>query len=104
VIRHIVLLDLIPDYDRDALQSIMTGLDGLRGVIAGFDYFAHGPNRDFEAMSPDCAYAFTCDFQDEAVSRAYLADPTHQALGARLVAMCQDGAKGITVIDMDGAA
>ena len=104
MIRHIVLLDLAAGHDAAELADVMAGLDALRGSVAGFLSFSHGPNRDFEGKSPDCAYAFTCDFEDAAVSAAYLADPVHQALGARLVALCSRGADGITVIDMELAA
>ncbi len=100
MIRHIVLLDLPAAHDATALARVMDGLDGLRASIPGFVGFAHGPNMDFEGMSPDCAYAFICDFSDEAASRAYLANADHRALGAELVALCRGGAKGITVVDM----
>lgn len=103
MIRHIVLLDLPQTHDRTELAAIMAGLDGLRGKIAGFTAFVHGPNRDFEGMSPDCAYAFACDFDGPATSKAYLADADHRALGARLVALCRGGVAGIRVIDMETA-
>jgi hypothetical protein len=104
MIRHIVLLDLVAGHDATELAAVMDGLDRLRGQIAGFSGFSHGPNRDFEGKSPDCAYAFTCDFDSPATARAYLADPDHRALGARLVAICKGGADGITVIDLEVAA
>ncbi len=104
MIRHIVLLDLAEGYDPAELAAVMAGLDALRGQIDGYLGFAHGPNRDFEGMSPDCAYAFTCDFDGPATSQAYLVNPDHQALGARLVALCKGGAAGITVVDIEVAA
>ena len=101
MIRHIALLDLPDDHDRAELGAVMAALDGLRGRIAGFSGFAHGPNRDFEGLSPNCAYAFSCDFDGPDTAHAYLNDPDHQALGVRLVALCHGGAKGITVVDME---
>ena len=101
MIRHIVLLNLAPGHDSAELQSVMDELNALRSDIAGFIDFKHGPNRDFESMSPDCAYAFTCDFADQDTSMAYIDNAKHRALGARLVGLCQGGAQGITVIDMD---
>ena len=101
MIRHVVLLDLPEGHDSAELAAIMQGLAALQHDIDGFKSFAHGPNRDFEKMSPDCSYAFTCDFADEGTSLAYLENAKHKALGARLVALCNGGAKGITVIDMD---
>lgn len=103
MIRHMFLLDLPQTYDRDELAAVMAGLAGLQDQIKGFLAFAHGPNRDLEGMSPDCAYAFTCDFDGPSTSQAYLVNPDHQTLGARLVALCRGGARGITVIDMEVA-
>ncbi len=104
MIRHIVLLDLPEGHDQDELGAIMAGLDALQGKIAGLSRFCHGRNRDFEGMSPDCAYGFICEFDDETTSQAYLAHADHQALGARLVALCKGGAAGVIVIDLDVAA
>ena len=104
MIRHIVMLDLVADHDAGELAQVMAGLDALRDRIAGFRGFAHGPNRDFEGKSPDCAYGFTCDFDSSATSQAYLENPEHRALGARLVALCKGGADGIAVVDLEVAA
>ncbi|SFS20425.1 Dabb family protein [Yoonia litorea] len=101
MIQHIVMLDLPADHDSAELANVMAGLGALMHEIDGFLAFAHGPNRDFEGKSPDCAYAFVCTFADAAAVSAYHRDPTHQALGARLVALCQGGADGITVVDME---
>ncbi|MEO1638443.1 MAG: Dabb family protein [Pseudomonadota bacterium] len=101
MIKHIVMLDLPDDYDREELADIMKDLDGLRSSILGFRRLEHGPNKDFEGMSQNCAYAFICHFADEETSRRYIVDPGHNALGQRLVNMCKGGVKGITVVDMD---
>ena len=94
-------MDLPERHDSAELAAIMHGLAALKDDLEGFKGFAHGPSRDFEAMSPDCSYAFTCDFADDGTSTAYLENTKHKALGARLVALCRGGAKGITVVDMD---
>lgn len=104
MIKHIVLLDLPGDYDSTALGAIMDGLNGLRQKIAGFTHFEHGPNRDFEAMSENCAYGFICHFADEDTSQAYIVDPDHRALGQRLVDLCKGGVDGISVIDLELSA
>ena len=101
MIHHIVSLDLREDHDPAELAAIMAGLDDLRNELPGFEGFAHGPNRDFEGMSPDCAYVFICRFSGEDVSRRYLVHPGHTRLGARLVALCKGGVEGIRVMDMD---
>jgi len=100
MIHHVVLLDLPNDYDRIELASVVTGLAELKDQIPGFVHFDHGPNKDFEKMSPNCAYAFVCHFADENTSREWLVNPGHNALGQRLVNMCNGGVDGITVVDM----
>ncbi len=101
MIRHVVLLDLPPDYDEEELFNIMLGIEDLIQTIPGFTKFEHGPNRDFEGMSKTHAYGFICHFADEDTSRQYIVDPGHNAMGQRLVDMCNGGVKGITVIDLD---
>ena len=44
--------------------------------------------------------AFWFDFADEAARDAYLADPAHQAAGAKLVADAESGRDGLVVFDM----
>jgi hypothetical protein len=44
---------------------------------------------------------FWFDFRDEAARDAYLADPAHKKAGARLVAACEGGRDGITVLDFE---
>ena len=97
MIQHIVMLSLIDDCDQDELQAVMTGLADLD--LTGFVDFTHGPNIDLENKTPDYPYGFICNFADEASLRTYAADPSHQALGARLVALC-GGGDGIMVIDL----
>lgn len=104
MIKHIVLLDLPPEYDREELAEIMAGIDGLQDSIAGFTHFEHGLNKDFEGMSVNCAYAFICHFADEDTSQEYIIDPGHNAYGQRLVNICRGGVAGISVIDMAVAA
>ena len=82
-------------------RAVMAELEafalGLPGVLA----FDSGPNRDFEAKSPGFLHGFVIRFADEAARAAYAEHPTHKALGARLVALCEGGADGIMVFDLD---
>lgn len=101
MIRHVVLLDLLLGYDRRELAGVMDGLGALCSKISGFVSFSHGPNRDYEGKSPDFPYGFICTFLDAAALERYASDPRHHALGARLVALCADGAAGIFVADIE---
>jgi len=99
MIKHIVMLNLRPEHDAAELAAVMAGLDALE--IKGFSGFSHGPNRDIENKSPDYPYGFICNFTDLEGLRRYASDPAHSALGARLVALCECGADGIMVMDLD---
>lgn len=101
MILHCVMLNLRPDHDPDELASVMAGLATLEGQIDGFKGFAHGLNVDAEGKSPNHPYGFICRFENRAALGLYAADPRHQALGGRLVALCDGGADGIVVYDLD---
>ncbi len=101
MIQHIVLLSLRSDYPVDELAEVMQGLDNLGAEITGFTGFQHGPNEDFEGKSQGYPYGFVCTFDTSETLQAYAVHPAHQALGARLVALCNDGSDGIMVADLD---
>ena len=96
MIQHIVLLNLREGYDAADLSDVMAGLGAL-----DMDGFEHGPNRDFEAKSPNHPYGFMCTFADADALARYADDPAHHLLGNRLVAMCNGGGDGILVMDLD---
>lgn len=101
MIQHIVALKLRDGVGPDSLQDLMQELSDLVPQIAGFAAFQHGPNLDREAKSPDFPYGFICTFDDDAALARYAEDARHQALGARLVALCHGGADGIVVYDLE---
>ncbi len=97
MIQHVVMLSLVEDHDEAELQSVMTGLAELD--LPGFEGFSHGRNIDLENKTPDHPYGFICTFKNQSALETYAADPDHQALGARLVALC-GGGEGIMVMDL----
>lgn len=101
MIQDIVLPDLPVDFDARELLAIMRGLSDIVEAIDGFAAFTHGPNRDFEQKSVGYAYGFICNFANQSALQSYAIDPRHQALGARLVALCNGGADGIFVADIE---
>lgn len=103
MIDHIVMLNLAEGHAPAELAAIMDGLLGLVGDMPGLVSVAHGPNIDLEHKSPDYPYGFIVQFTDRAALEAYAVDPRHQALGARLVALCNGGGDGILVIDLERA-
>ncbi|MCT8159472.1 Dabb family protein [Pseudoruegeria sp. SHC-113] len=101
MIAHCVFLDLRADADTNELAEVLAWLDALRGEIDGYDGFEAGPNRDYELKTPQYPWGFICRFRDAAALQVYAQDPGHKALGARLVAMCNGGADGILVFDLE---
>ena len=101
MIQHIVTLRLRDGVGPDGLQDLMQGLADLVPQIDGFTGFQHGPNLDVEQKSPDFPYGFVCTFEDVAALDRYAGDARHQALGARLVALCHGGPDGIMVYDLE---
>lgn len=102
MIRHVVMLNLRPAVQAP-LEVVLGKLAELVEELDGCANFTYGPNRDFETKSPDYPYGFMFDAVDEAALKAYAEHPQHIALGARLVAMCKGGAKGIMVFDLESA-
>ncbi len=98
MIQHIVMLNLADD---TGLPDVMIDLADLVGEIDGFTGFSHGPNIDVEGKTPDYPYGFICSFRDLSALEAYASDPRHQALGGRLVGMCNGGGDGIMAIDLE---
>lgn len=100
MIKHIVFLSFADAPDPMELTNVMSGLASLVGEIEGFVAFHHGPNIDVEGKSPEATYGFVCSFDTLGALHKYADDSRHQALGGRLVAMC-DGVENIKVYDID---
>ncbi len=103
MILHSVYLRLPKGTDRTELDAVMSGLKSLCKSLPGCAGFQHGPNRDFEHKSPDYSYGFVAQFRDRDALATYSDNPDHHALGGRLVAMCEGGADGIMVYDIEVA-
>ena len=100
MIRHMVHLRFTDTVSMIARAEMLAALDGLRAHLAGIlDY------RMFRNISPETPVLhgfmdlFWFDFVDESARDIYLADPAHQAIGARLVAAV-GGLDGILVCDI----
>lgn len=100
MIRHMVHLRFAGGVTPDQKSALFDGLVALRGHLHGILDFQHRLN-----ISPETPVVhgfsdmFWIDFADVQSRDAYLADPDHRALGARLVAAV-GGLDGILVCDI----
>jgi quinol monooxygenase YgiN len=100
MIRHIVLLRYRPDVPEAVRETLMRDLAAVVAAIPGCDGFHAHRNVSVEPpMIKGFFDGFTLDFADEAARAAYLADPAHAAVGARIVAATEGGAEGVIVFD-----
>lgn len=101
MIRHIVALRFRPGTDRAVKDGLFRDLAALSGHLDGVEDFRHFANVSVEtALVRGFDDLFWFDFRDVAARDAYLVDPAHQAVGARIVAATQDGAEGVFVADV----
>ncbi|WP_169791213.1 Dabb family protein [Rubellimicrobium mesophilum] len=101
LLLHCVFCAVRSDADPGELRFVMAELEALRAVVEGMLDFRHGPNRDYEAKSEGHPYGFVIAFRDRAAHMSYDGHPRHKAAGARLVALCEGGADGIVVYDIE---
>ncbi|WP_420013105.1 Dabb family protein [Tateyamaria sp.] len=102
MLRHLVALRFNADTPQSTKNDLMNDLKGLSGHIDGILDFQVRPNVSVEdALVRDFRHLFWFDFRDVAVRDAYLIDPVHQAIGARIVAELDGGADGVFVLDFE---
>jgi hypothetical protein len=100
MIRHLVALRFRAGTPEAAKAALMRDLSGLSDRIDGILDFQVRANVSVEeAMVRGFRDLFWFDFRDTAARDAYLADPEHRAIGARLVAALDGGADGVFVCD-----
>ena len=101
MIRHIVALRFKSQTTTKEKDAIYADLRRLSGHIDGILDFHAGPNVSVELpVVRGFNDVFWFDFRDIAVRDAYLADPVHQAIGARIVAAAEGGIDGVFVFDV----
>lgn len=101
MLAHCVFLKVLPTHDPEDTETVLRALGGIADDVDGMLSFESGPNRDFEQKTPDYTHGFVVTFRDRDAHLAYEKHPKHVELGARLVAMCDGGADGIAVFDIE---
>lgn len=102
MIRHCVFVRFRPEVERSERDAILAGIVALKRRLGGIQAVHVGANvSPEEGMDKGFSEGFIVDFRDVAARDAYLADPAHQAAGARLVAAADGGITGILVYDLE---
>lgn len=101
MIRHIVALRFRAGTAQGVRDALYRDLAALSGHIEGILDFRSFANVSVETeMVRGFRDLFWFDFRDAGVRDAYLADPAHRAVGARIVAELEGGAEGVFVADV----
>lgn len=102
MIRHIVSLRFRSETTAEVKAALYKDLAALSGHIDGILDFRTFANVSVETdLVRGFLDVFWFDFRDRAVRDIYLADPVHQAIGARIVAELDGGIDGVFVVDVD---
>jgi Stress responsive A/B Barrel Domain len=101
MIRHTVLLRLRPDVPRTDIEATFAALKALQHKIPGITAISVGADNSPEGLQRANSHGFTVDFVDAAARDAYLPHPEHQKVGGMIVALCDGGIAGVTVLDWD---
>ena len=103
MIRHIVLIKFKAGIEQATIERLFDALADLGKEIAGMRGFDGGFSVSPEKMEQGFRHGFCIDFDDVAARDTYLTHPTHQALGAELVAAADGGISGLIVFDLEMA-
>ena len=101
MLKHCVFAHIKPDTPASEIARVLDGFGTLVDEIPGMLDYCQGVNRDYEDKTAQYGHGFIVTFTDRAAHLQYETHPTHQRLGADLVAMCEGGYDGITVFDLE---
>lgn len=99
MIRHCVFVRFRDTCGRAERDALLDALAALQGVLPGMVGFGRGSNASPEGLDQGFGEGFLIDFLDATARDAYLEDPRHRAIGARLVAAAEGGLAGLLVFD-----
>lgn len=100
MIRHIVLVKFEDNLSSAEIDDIFDELHAIEKQVDGVISITSGRSESPEKIERGYIHGFVVDFQDWAALEAYQVHPTHQKLGARLVANAIGGLDGILVFDL----
>ncbi len=102
MIRHMVALRFKPETPDAVKEGLYSDLAALDQHIDGIQGFQSRRNVSVELpLVRDFNDLFWFDFRDTDVRDAYLDDPVHKSIGARIVAELEGGSDGVYVFDFE---
>lgn len=102
MIRHCVFIRFKPSVSQADIDRLFAEIAALKSRLKGLFAVHIGANVSPETgMDKGYSQGFIVDFDNAASRDAYLADPQHQATGAKIVAAAFGGADGILVYDLE---
>ena len=101
MIRHCVFIRFAPAITDDQKREIFREITALQARVPGFLAAYTGSNVSPETgMDKGYSDGFILDFVNGQARDAYLRDPEHQRVGARIVEAAVNGADGVLVFDL----
>ena len=101
MLKHCVFVSFQSTFTQGERNAMLAKFETICELIPGAVDFSFGPNLDFENKSENYSDGFIITFSDRAALQAYDQHPMHIASGAKMVKMCNNGANGIIVFDLD---
>lgn len=102
MIRHCVFIRFKRGISSHVKTEIFDEIAALKERIPGYIAAHIGVNTSpEEGMDKGYAEGFIIDFADTIARDAYLADPEHAKVGARIVAAADGGVDGVLVYDLE---
>ncbi|WP_175982969.1 Dabb family protein [Caballeronia zhejiangensis] len=100
-VRHIVLCRFRNEVVASSRLAFFEQIRRLAEIPSiAFTNFQCGPNVSPEGYGMDFGDGFMMDFESRDACFAYLAHPTHRAIGARLIEALEGGVQGLLVFDI----
>ena len=101
MILHCVFCKFSSEATAADQQAVLTELRDFALSLRRCISAEFGPNRDFEQKTQGFSHGLVLRFKEAEALAEYSEHPTHKALGARLCDLCEGGADGILVYDLE---
>jgi hypothetical protein len=98
-VKHTVLLRFKPETPQETVDGIFRDLAGLTSRSPGAINFSGGPYSSSEGLHRGFTHGFVMTFENEAARDAYLIDPEHEAIKARILPELAGGVDGVAAFD-----